>query len=494
MIVQNLLDNAVKHPEKKCIVDKSRSLTYGDMAKEIKQFASYLSAKNVKENDRILLCLPNSCDLLVAYCGTMLVGATVCFADYNMNMSSIQVIVKDLNPNLFFTLERTDLISSFEECESYPEAGVLSNQPEFIKETEYSNEIAHIMYTSGTTGSPKGVKITHDNIEFTAKAIIKWAHIESEDRELTTLPLSHSFGLGHFHCYAMIGGTMYIETGLLDVKRVFNALEKATSFPLTPAGVRFLLRYYKKEFQEKAKKLKYMIINTAPMPHDLTEELLDTLPNTDIYIYYGLTEASRSTYLHCNSNRSKLRSVGKPPQDVHIKIYNEKNAKEETTAGHVGEILISGHNVTSGYLNEDISQSICNGWLRTGDLGFIDEDGFLYITGRVKEQINIDGLKVSPYEIESLISTFPGINDVAIIGVSDKLLGESIAAFVVTEHQNYNEQFSNRIKQKCTEKTELYKVPKEIKFIREIPRDQKGKIQRGELLTLFNQLQNIQKK
>lgn len=486
MIVHYLLENAAKHPDKLCIVDKSRALTYQEMVDEISKFSSYLVSKNVKENDRILLCLPNCCELLVAYCSIMLVGATTCFVDHTMKIRSIQYIIDDLQPDLIITIDRWDLIDVFEQCENYPEEQVLMQQPEFKPLSLYSNETAVIMYTSGTTGKPKGVKISHDNIEFTANSIIKWANITPDDRELTTLPLTHSFGLGHFHCYAMVGGTMYIETGLFDVNRIINTLENVTSFPLTPSGVKFLLRYYKTKLQEKTKNLKYIIINTAPMPVELTEELLDTLPNTQIYIYYGLTEASRSTYLHCNRNRDKLGSVGIPPEHVKIKINVNHNSKLSFDNSKVGEILISGRNVAKAYLHEEKSSLSCNEWLRTGDIGYLDDNGFLYVTGRVKEMINIDGLKVSPYEIEAMIGTFPGINDVAVVGVPDDMLGEKIVALVVVDDHKKNESFINEVILMCLEKTESFKVPKHVLFVSEIPRD-KGKTMRRELVALYKQ-------
>lgn len=488
MIVDYLLKNSIKSPKKNCVIDKNRVLTYEDMATEIKQFASYLISKEIKENDRVLLCLPNSCELLVGYYGIMLIGATTCLIDYNMNLVSIDSVVDELNPDLILTIEeRPDLLSRFPNCEKYPNYSTLKMQADFNEsKLKYSNNIALIMYTSGTTGKPKGVKITHKNIEFTAKSIINWAKIDAKDVELTTLPLSHSFGLSHFHCYSIVGGTMYIETGLFDTKRIFSLLDKATSLPLTPTGVKFLLKYYKNEFQLKAKNLKYIIIGAAPINPKLIDELFEILPNTELYTYYGLTEASRSTYLHCNAYRDKLNSAGKPSPNVNIKISNHNlvNKKE-------GEILIYGDNVSVGYLNEGLSSPFKNGWFYSGDIGFIDNDGFLHVTGRGKEQINVGGYKVSPLEIETLISTFSGVTDVAVIGVPDNTMGESIVAFIVTEEEKQNTDFISKIKNLCLTEIEAYKIPRKILFISNIPRTNNGKIQRNKLLSLFKEKSGV---
>jgi long-chain acyl-CoA synthetase len=242
-----------------------------------------------------------------------------------------------------------------------------------------SNPLALIMYTSGSTGIPKGVMLTHDNLGHTINSIIQWANIDENDRELTTLSLTHLFGLAHVHIYWTLGGTVFIEEKLADIPNLLKKVEEReiTSFPGTPGGFKLILDQFPEQFKEHCRNLKYIIVNSAPMDEAYIKKILDLLPNTRFYMYYGLTEASRSTRICYNDHTDKLKSVGTATPGSEVIVGSSDNR----LVNEIGEILIRGPHVTSGYWGMDSEEFYDKGWFKTGDLGIMDPDGFITPSG-----------------------------------------------------------------------------------------------------------------
>ena len=233
--------------------------------------------------------------------------------------------------------------------------------------------------------------LTNNNTLITINNIINFCNYNSNCCELVTLPLTHSFGLGQVYSMLFSGGSAFIEMGMLRMKRIFKAMDdyQITGFPTTPKGVELITTQYSKIFKEKAKDLEGMIINSAPLLPHQTKELLNLLPGTNIYVYYGLTKASRSSFVCLSGLDPTLyTTVGKAMDSVNISLEN-------TTK----EILISGPTVSKGYWPSELFEISDEDFpiLKTGDLGTYDSDGNLYITGRLKDQINVGGYKSRPF-------------------------------------------------------------------------------------------------
>ena len=200
-------------------------------------------------------------------------------------------------------------------------------------------------------------------------------------------------------------------------------------------------------------------------------------PNVNFYTYYGLTEASRSTFMLFNKNPDKLDSVGKPAPNVEIQILDEN--KKILNPYQVGEISIRGNHVIENYWNNpNADKQIENGWLRTDDLGYFDADGFLYLKGRKDDLINVGGDKFSPEEVEIIIREINGISDVAVVGMPNKIFGQIPVAFVVSNTKNIDPSY---VINYCSKKLERHKIPQKIKFVDAIPKTESGKIKRNEL-------------
>ena len=485
-IAQRFVDAAARFPDRTFLVAAYKpsfdALSYGEALGRARVFAEHLKMAGVAAGDRIVLNCPNSLEYVCAYYGILLAGGTVSPLDPRSRPSHVdrvctdcgaQYIVvptpkPDLDPNL-----RQIVLADFDW--TAPSASGPMEIP--------VNPLALIIYTSGTTGTPRGVCLSHDNLEHTRASITSWAGVNERDRELTTLPLTHLFGLAHLHVYCSLGATLYLEEGFRDVPRLLDIIDRLgiTSFPGTPGGLKIILDRFSDSFGLKARRLRYMIINTAPMPVALTQQLLALLPDTEIFMYYGLTEASRSAYIPYRDHPDKLETVGRATPGAEICIGRPM----QPLIGEPGEILVKGPHVMTRYWGQDSSGSFEEGWFRTGDLGVMDDDGFVTWLGRVRDQINVNGLKLVPTEVEDILRQDPRVLDCAVVGVPDAATGESVAAFVIAEEGTAEAGFERYLRKLCNEHLDEYKVPRRVLFVKEIPKTDSGKVKRHVLRDSF---------
>ncbi len=478
-IAENFIQTAKRLPDKPFLIaPDGAEYTYSRFFSLARKFASVLKREGVRPNDRVIITFPNSVEYFICYLGALFNSCTALLVDYRTRPQHLDYFRTNGEVARWITPAQR---SAYEEIPGelvYPDN--LNDYDELPEDQlcAVDNPIALIMYTSGSTGVPKGVCLSHDNLQHTIKSISTWAEIDGNDRELTTLSLTHLFGLAHVHIYWTHGGTVYIEEKLQRIPQLLQKLTdlKITSFPGTPGGFKIILDQYRDQFREHGKDLKYIVVNSAPMAPDYVRLMLETLPNTQFYMYYGLTEASRSSYICYNDHRDKLITVGRPTPGADIIIGTPDNPVRNET----GEILIKGPHVTEGYLGIDSSQYFTGDWLHTGDSGTMDVDGFITWVGRIKEQINIDGLKLTPAEVEEVLMEHDRVKDCAVVGAPDPITGESVAGFVVADGEA-DKKLEITLRKYCKDKLEVYKIPKQIVFIDEIPRTDSGKPKRLQL-------------
>ena len=451
------------------------SYTFAMILSRATRFASLLKSRGVNPGDRIILTFPNSADYFCAYLGSLFCSCTVLMVDFRSRPKHLEYVRTNCGASLWVSpRERV-------EYDNIPGQVIFPDDLERFPEMPMGqlcaekNPLALIMYTSGATGIPKGVCLSHANLNHTIGSIISWAQIDENNRELTTLTLTHLFGLAHVHIYWTLGGTVFIEEKLQDVPRLLQKIseQKITSFPGTPGGFKIILDQYADQFRKNASGLKYIIVNSAPMAPEYIEQILDLLPNTRFYMYYGLTEASRSSYICYSDHRDKLKTVGRPTPGTEISV----GSPTAPLVNEVGEILISGPHVTDGYFGIDSTPYFEDGWLKTSDLGIMDQDGFLTWEGRVKEQINVDGMKLTPMEVEVVLMEHERVKDCAAVGAPDELTGESVVGFVVADGEP-DKELEIELRRFCKSQLEIYKIPKRIVFVDEIPRTDSGKVKR----------------
>lgn len=475
-ILRAFLEHARGTPDRPCIVDAGEVVhSYGEILSRARRFASMLQAHGVTPGDRVLLTFPNSVEYLCAYFGTLLYGVTAVLVDFRARPDHVDFVRRNCAAAAWVGPRERAAYSAIPDGLLYPED--LDRYPLLPEDRLLAsdNTLALIMYTSGATGVPKGVQLTHANLDHTRRSIISWAGVQPGERELMTLSLTHLFGLQRCNVQWSLGGTVYLESGLTDIPRVLDRISRhgIVSFPGTPSGIRLLRTHFEELFRRHARMLRYSVINSAPLEVEHSRWFMDLLPGTRLFMYYGLTEASRSTSICYNDAPEKSASVGLPTPGTRIRIGTSRKG----LVGEPGEILIRGPNVTPGYWNTDSSPFFDRGWFRTGDLGRIDEDGYVYWVGRLREQINVDGLKVNPLEVEMLLARHPRVRDCAVIGTPDPLKGEVVTAFVVPDQQG-DGTLEIELRRFCRGQLEAYKIPARVQFIDGIPRTDSGKTKR----------------
>jgi len=473
-IAENFIATARRLPDKAFLVDPDEiPYTYSEILVRARRFASFLLARGIRPGDRVILTFPNSVDYICAYLGSLFCGCTALLVDFRSRPRHLDYFRTNSQAALWVAPVKRSEYNRIPDGVIFPDD--LETYPEMEHPCSATNPMALIMYTSGSTGIPKGVCLTHKNLLHTIGSITSWAGIDQQDRELTTLSLTHLFGLAHIHIYWTLGGTVYIEEKLQSIPRLLQKISSAniTSFPGTPGGFKMILDQYADQFREHGARLKYIIVNSAPMAEEYVRQILGLLPNTRFYMYYGLTEASRSSYICYNDHPDKLATVGRPTPGTEICV----GSPELPLIDEPGEVLIRGPHVSQGYLDIESTPFFVNGWLKTGDLGIMDKDGFLTWKGRLTEQINIDGLKLAPMEVESVLMEHERVKDCAVIGVPDELTGESIMGFVVAEGES-SKELETELRRFCKSRLEIFKIPKKIAFVDEIPRTDSGKIKR----------------
>ena len=340
------------------------------------------------------------------------------------------------------------------------------------------SDTADVMFTSGTTGNPKGVRLSHDNIAGSASNINGFVGNGADDVELLGLPICHSFGLGRLRCNMLTGATVVLHNGFANLKSVFSAIERygVTGFGMVPAIWAYIKRFSGERIAAYASQIRYIEIGSAAMPEDDKRLLMRLFPSTRICMHYGLTEASRAVFMEFHEYAGSLDSIGCPVSDaVSVRILDSNG--NPLPPGSEGELCISGNMVTDSYYDPaDNDGAFVNGYFRTGDWGYEDSDGRLHLVARKNELINVGGKKVSPVEIEEALAA-AGVGESMCVAVSDPdgILGEVPKALLVkgtfsAEPESIAEALRHML--------EPYKLPRFYEVVDSIPKTASGKKKR----------------
>ncbi len=339
-----------------------------------------------------------------------------------------------------------------------------------------------ILYTSGTTGNPKGVTLTHRNFDFqcntVVKSLIPFTH---EDRAVGVLPLYHVYGLSNALVASVNNGACFVMIPQYSPQTLLNAItdNKATIMPAIPSMYQHLLTIARSRTTNIPKSLKFCVSGGAPLPLAVLREFMEVF-DTQIVEGYGLTETTSSVCCNGIDGVFKEGSIGPPAAGVEMKVVDENGAEAPT--GETGEIVIRSDTVSPGYWNDPEATAESydpDGWFHTGDLGYRDEDGFFFITDRKKDLIIRGGFNISPREVEEVLMMHPKIADAAVIAAHDKRGDEIVKAFVVVHE---GEQITeHEVFEHCEATVAPYKRPKVVEFVDSLPKSATGKVLRTEL-------------
>jgi long-chain acyl-CoA synthetase len=462
-----LIDSLLKQPQgKSFLILNDKNISYKDILTLISKFVEFLSKI---EKQYIFIIAEKNEYTIALYLACSKLGKIACFID-----------PLSKSPDKFVKLSEDDgfLFSK----KYYKEIERLSYNLIDTSEQINHNEMSEVIFTTGTTGDPKGVLLSHLTVTETAKNINKFTKIKSSDIEMHMMPISHSFGLARLRCCILRGCTLIFHDGFGNLINFFNSLDKhkGTVISTVPAGILFLTKLAKEKLKNYKSQINIIELGSSPMITESKIELTQLLPNTNICMHYGLTEASRSTFLNFKKDYKFISSVGKANKGTKILIIDKNDNK--CSNNHNGEICIKGTNLFSGYAFTKIKPKYHKEYFKTGDYGYLDDNGYLFFEARKDDMINISGKKVSPIEIEKYINQVPFIDDVACIQAENKRTGLiEIKAFVVLNDKKIVDSWSSEIKKYLRNKIEYYKIPATIVNINSIPKSHNGKILRMQL-------------
>ena len=476
--------------------EKNEKLSYGEFKIFNEKISRQLAATNVKNSDRAAIVLPN---------GPLMASSFLSISSYmsaaplnpSYKQEEFEFYLDDLKPKFLLVEPNSKSLAVIAAKNlNIPvfEMKISDNQPLgtfelFDKETDYKNpndyDEALVLHTSGTTSRPKIVPLSNLNIFTSAENISKSLKLTADDHCLNIMPLFHIHGLiAVLSASAKVGASVCASNGFnalkfLDLAETQN-ISWYSGVPTMHQAI--LLRAQKNSDKAKKLNLRFIRSSSASLPPAIFEQLNDIF-QTPVIEAYGMTEAT-----HQMTSNPLPPAIQKPglvgmPAGPEICIMNDKN--EKLPQGEIGEICIKGDNVTNGYENnpEANKQSFVNDWFRTGDEGFFDEDGYLKISGRLKEIINKGGEKISPLEVDNILMDFPPIDQALCFGYKDKMLGEDIAvAIKLKENKSCTE---DDIKSYANEKLAKFKIPKKIFIVEDIPKGATGKLQRIGLAKKF---------
>jgi len=476
--------------------EKNEKLSYGEFKIFNEKISRQLAATNIINSDRAAIVLPN---------GPLMASSFLSISSYmsaaplnpSYKQEEFEFYLDDLKPKFLLVEPNSKSLAVIAAKNlNIPvfEMKISDNQPLgtfelFDKETDYKNpndyDEALVLHTSGTTSRPKIVPLSNLNIFTSAVNISKSLKLTADDHCLNIMPLFHIHGLiAVLSASAKVGASVCASNGFNALKFLDLAeTQNITWYSGVPTMHQaILLRAQKNSDKAKKLNLRFIRSSSASLPPAIFEQLNDIF-QTPVIEAYGMTEAT-----HQMASNPLPPAIQKPglvgmPAGPEICIMNDKN--EKLSQGEIGEICIKGDNVTNGYENnpEANKQSFVNNWFRTGDEGFFDEDGYLKISGRLKEIINKGGEKISPLEVDNILMDFPPIDQALCFGYKDKMLGEDIAvAIKLKENKSCTE---DDIKSYANEKLAKFKIPKKIFIVEDIPKGATGKLQRIGLAKKF---------
>ncbi|HYM93395.1 MAG TPA: AMP-binding protein [Chitinophagaceae bacterium] len=510
LLGEALLFSARENPSKTAIIVKGESYSYAQLKECAENLALHLIKSGLNKGDRVAIYLENSWESIVSIYAVTLAGTVFLVINPQTKADKLQYILNDSGAKTLITSsqQKNELLPALENSMGINHV-IISGNPDEIKKyslfelvsfenaTAYNiteaafpaiipNDLAALIYTSGSTGFPKGVMMTHQSMVFASWSLIQYLRLSEEDRIMLLLPLAFDYGLYQLLMAITIGGTLIVEQSFIFLASIYKNIEKykPTVFPGVPTIYAMMIASNKEtglsfDCVEK-------VTNTAAaLPAEFIPDLKKIFPNALIFKMYGLTECKRVCYLEPELIDVKPASVGKAIPGTEIFLLTPEG--DPVATGEPGILHIRGPHIMSGYWNkEDLSREMLKPGklpgekvLCSNDWFKMDEEGFLYFQGRNDDIIKTRGEKVSPVEIENIIYKIKGVKEVAVLGVQDNIMGESIVAFVTT-HDNI--QLSEKeILKECKMHLESFMIPQKIIFLQEMPKSSNGKIDKKEL-------------
>ena len=489
-------DNIRRYGEYEALAFEGRRITNMDQHRAASRVAHALVRLGLQPGDRVVVMLPNCPQVMQSYGGILRVGAVIVPVIFLLGEAEIAHIVADSEARVVIT--SSDMVGKIEKqigvlpnlrhvllVDGGGQGGLRSFEEETGGESDRfeavprgDGDLAVLLYTSGTTGTPKGVALSHANLESNARASASLFELDRERWSVGVLPLSHSYGLTVMNAGHILGSRSALLRWF-NPEEVLKTIQefRAEAMSGVPTMFVYLLNYPGASAYDTST-MRLWGSGAAPLPVEIVEPF-ERRFGGKLLEGYGLTEASPVVSAHRLSGVRKLGSVGQPIPGVTVSIRDDDDRALPTD--EVGEVCVQGPNIMLGYYRnpQETAKTIRGGWLRTGDLGRLDADNYLYIVERKKDLIIRGGFNIYPRDVEEALYAFPAVAEAAVIGLPDTLMGEEVVAFVVLKPGQA--ATADEVAGFCQGRLAKYKCPKEIRFVDALPKSPVGKILRKEL-------------
>ena len=493
---------AEAYPDKTAVILDEYRFTYQEVLAFARRVANVLTDKGVKRGDKVAMMIPNTPHFPIIYFGALLAGAVVVPVNCLLKGHEIRYHLEDSDAKVFFTwidfvdesvkameeaLTCHDLVvvSRPDDSEDMPHGEsftklIMQASPEFDIVQTMADDTAVILYTSGTTGYPKGAELTHFNMFFNAYYTKQHIlHANSDDVSLAVLPLFHSFGQTCVQNATFISGGTVTMVPRFEVRHVLEVIrrDRVTILPMVPT-MYFWLLDEKTNGDYDLSSVRMACSGGSALPVEILARFEKEF-GFPILEGYGLSETSPVASFNIIERPNKPGSIGLPIWGCEMRIMREDGSFADV--GEVGEIVMRGHNVMKGYYKKQLAteEAFESGWFHTGDLALKDEDGYFFIVDRKKDLIIRSGMNVYPREIEEILYAHPAVLEAAVVGVPDEARGEEVKAFVALKP---GKPISiDDLNAYCVERMAKFKCPKTFEFLPSLPKGPTGKILKREL-------------
>lgn len=480
--------------------------SYSELFNTATGIASWLLAHHLEPGFRGAILTDDPFEYITAYFGILLAGGVAVGLNTQTSPDSLAYVLNDSESGALFSSTRfigqlttalplvrslktlivpgladNEFVSLSCFSEDYAAFSTVPGQSTEMLPYRSACDFAQIIYTSGTTGVPKGVTLRHANLVANTASIVSYLKLQATDRVMAVLPFFYSYGNSVLLTHIAVGGSLVVNQNFLYPNSILQQMTEfeVTGFSGVPSTFALLLnRSAISSFDFPT--LRYVTQAGAALSPELAQRLKQVFPKADIFIMYGQTEASaRLAYLDPQYLERKPGTIGKSIPGVELTLRDKTG--RQVKAGETGEIVARGDNIMAGYWNrpEETKAVLRSEGLWTGDLARTDEDGFLYIISRKSDLIKSGAHRIGPKEIEDVLAAHPAVQEVAVVGMPDEILGERIRACIVL---NYKMECNDKdLKYFCKKKLPQYKIPHEIIYLKSIPKTTSGKIKKNEL-------------
>jgi long-chain acyl-CoA synthetase len=492
---------AAGRPEAAAIVYGDEEVTYGALRRMVEGCAAGLLAGGLEKGDRVGLLAENGPFFAAAYLGVMRAGLCAVPLQVDLGEAALAAVVRATGMKRLYVsrrfLPKIEPLGARLGVEPAVESPDLFSAPAAAPppphEIDPRRDLAAVMLTSGSTGEPKGVMVTHRNIACNTRDIIEYMDLRPDDRVMAVLPFYYCYGASLLHTHLAAGGSLVVNNRFMFPEKVLDEMDRrgCTGLAGVPSTYQILLR--KTRFARRSfPSLRWMQQAGGRLPSALIREIREAFPRVKFFVMYGQTEATaRLSYLPPERLDEKLGSIGRGLRSTRLEVLREDGEPvrpgTDAASAEVGEIVAAGENVCPGYWNdpEETARYFRGGKLYTGDMAWIDPEGHIYVVDRARDFIKAMGNRLSPQEIEEVLAEMPEIVEAAVVGTPDEIWGEAPMAFVVAARPGG--LTAGQVRAYCL-KREMpnYKIPARIEFLPQLPKTANGKVARDALKRLVD--------